>query len=225
MTTDQTTVNKPVHLPTAADFFTPEQIASFVQDGLWRDKQITDFLHENAVHRADEVAVVDRFGRSTWRELEEKTRRLAAFLADLDLDVGDFVGIQMPNWTDGVAAFLAVQLAGYRPLTMLPIYRDADVAFMLRKCGARVLIIPESYRKFDYPAMVERIRSEVPALEHVIVNGVGAGGFESWTSSGRFPEHREFAGRRLDPRGVGRVAFTSGTTAQPNGGLERESRG
>src|SRR3546814_8186130 len=73
------------------------------------------------------------------------------------------------------------------------------------------------YRKFDYPAMVERIRSEVPALEHVIVHGVGAGGFESWTSSGRVPEHREFAGRRLDPRGVGRVAFTSGTTAKPKG--------
>lgn len=47
--------------------------------------------------------------------------------------------------------------------------RDRELAFILEDAAARVLVIPDQFRRWDDPTMVRRLRRGLPQLERVIV--------------------------------------------------------
>jgi acyl-CoA synthetase (AMP-forming)/AMP-acid ligase II len=183
--------------------------------------QVTDFLARHAAQRPRDDALVEARRRVTWAELEDRVTRLAHGLVDLGLRPGEFVGIQLPNRIEAVEAFLATQLAGLRPLTIMPIYRDRDVAHMLAKCRASALITVDEYRRHDHVAMAERLAPTLPSLRHTIVLGQPGAGMVSFEAlaAGRSGSRERFAAMRLDPDAAARISFTSGTTDLPKGVL------
>ena len=201
----------------ASQVYSGERIAYFKEQGYWTDKLIVDFLDEHAVDQPQEVGVVDERRRITWGDLKERTDRLAAGLIDLGLARGEFVGIQLPNWIEFVEIYLAVQRAGLRALTLMTIYREHDVRFMLNKCRARALVIPDRYRGYDYVDMARRLLDDVPTLAHVIVVGEAGERMISIDDLPRTPSPAVLARRRPDPDEVSKVSFTSGTTGRPKG--------
>jgi acyl-coenzyme A synthetase/AMP-(fatty) acid ligase len=88
---------------------------------------------------------------------------------------------------------------------------------------SKVLVVPREFRKFDYPAMVDRLRPTWPALEHVfVVDGQPGDANPSWESFMATPwEQRrdpaELTAVRPDPNDVTLLMFTSGTTGEPKG--------
>lgn len=203
----------------AGDVYSPEQIAAFKRDGLWLDKLLVDHLERNALVRGDKVGVVDHKGRKTWAQVNENANRIAAGLLSLGLTQGDFVGIQLPNWSEFVEVYLALQKAGLRVCIMQTIYRARDVAFMLSRCNAKAVVIPDTFRNFDHVAMIEQIRPEVPSLAHVIVVGEPGIGMRAYDALTRHADHGDdaFKAFRGDPDGNFKVVFTSGTTGTPKG--------
>jgi len=205
----------------ASDVYSPQEMAGFRASGLWRDAVLTDFLSRHAAERPDAVAVVTDTGdRATWRELADAVDRLASGFIALGLEPGDFVGVQLPNSLEFVVTYLAIQRAGLRAMTMLTIYREKDVTFMLNKCGAKAYVAFAEHHRFDFEAMIGAIRSDVPSLEHVVlVRGSGSGATVDFDALGSTSPlgSETLAGLRPDPDAISKVNFTSGTTGSPKG--------
>lgn len=200
---------------------TPDQIKKFTGAGFWRDLTITDFLDEAAAATPDKVAFTDVRTQVTYRELKEQVDRCAVGLLELGLGPGDVISFQLPNWIEWIVVHYAASRIGAVSNPLIPIYREREVGFMVGLAKSKLIVVPQSLRGFDYPAMVERLRSDWPTLEHVLVVG-GPSGPTSWEEFMAAPwEQRrdpaDLAAVRPDPNAVTLLIFTSGTTGEPKG--------
>ncbi|NGP05665.1 ATP-dependent acyl-CoA ligase [Rhodococcus sp. 14C212] len=89
-----------------------------------------------------------RFGDKSWTfgEVEEWTSGLAHRLIDHDdVQVGDRVAIMLPNVVQWPIAWLAILKAGGVTVPVNSSYQRADLEFVLRDSGARVLITDDAH--------------------------------------------------------------------------------
>ena len=204
----------------ASDVYSTTEIEAFKQAGLWRDRLVFDYLHEHARLQGDKTAVVAGEVRITWIELANSVDRLAAGFVRLGLLPGDFVAVQLPNTIEFVQTYLAVQRAGLRAVTLMPLYREQDVTYMLARCNARAYVVPRTYRAFDYVSLAASVRTGLPHLDSVIVADVDApeGTVSLHDLLTTVPlSDDEYLALRPDPDSASKVSFTSGTTGRPKG--------
>ena len=107
---------------------------------------------------------------------------------------------QLPNRTEFLVLHHAATRIGAVNNPLIPIYRDREVGFMVGLAESKVLVVPQEFRGFDYPAMVERLRPQWPALTHVLVVGRRVVG----------GVRRHAVGGAPRPRRAGRTAPRSG---------------
>ena len=197
--------------------------------GLWGDRLIVDSLDDAAARYASRIAVIDHNSMSglrttlTYGALRELSVRIAAGLATLGLVPGDVIGVQLPSWWHYAALHAACVRLGVVINPLMPIFRERELEFMLGYAEARLVVIPQRFRGFDYPPMLAGLRARLPKLEHVLV----VGGEEPATSFERClldPPHETqvdtdalFLARRPGPNDVTEIMYTSGTTGQPKG--------
>ena len=198
---------------------TDEQVQRFTSHGYWTGEVITDRLDEVAAARPDTVAAIDSRRRVTWAQLRDEVDRVALGLLDLGVAPGDVVSFQLPNWIEFLVVHFAVTRIGAVNNPLIPIYRDREVEFMVRLAESTVIVVPQSFRGYDHPAMVERLRGGWPALEHVlVVDGPTTDRQTSWADFlAAEREPRDLAAYRPDPNDVTLLIFTSGTTGEPKG--------
>jgi cyclohexanecarboxylate-CoA ligase len=202
---------------------TPESIDEYTAAGYWSNRTITDFLDEVVGRTPDKTAAIDPRRQVTYRELQAETDRCALGLLELGVQPGDVVSFQLPNWVEFLVLHFAATRIGAVSNPLIPIYRDREVGFMVGFAESKVLVIPREFRKFDYPAMVDRLRPSWPALQHVlVVDGQPGDVNPSWESFMDTPwEQRRDPGElttlRPDPNEVTLLMFTSGTTGEPKG--------
>lgn len=196
----------------------PDTATLYRDMGFWQDMCLDELLRQCAREFPDRVAVIDRKRRASFGQLEERTRRLAASLADLGVGPGDVVSFQLPNWLEAVEVYQAVLRLGAVANPLIPIYRAREARFILRQARTKVLVIPASFRGFDYPAMYRELSPELPELAHVIAVGDRREGCLAYEdlASGAAPEGIE---REKNPGDVSLLLYTSGTTADPKGAL------
>lgn len=120
------------------DRTTPEEAAAYRAAGLWRDRGMAEFLRLRLAETPDGVAVIDDAGRHTYADLDAAARGLAGWLLARGLRPGDVVAFQLPNWHEAAAITLATSMLGLVCLPIVPIYREAEVRFILRASRARL---------------------------------------------------------------------------------------
>ena len=190
----------------------------------WPGRLLTDHLDRAAAGSPDKVAVTGRSSLTgavttlSFRQLRRLVDRMAAGLAGLGVGPGQVVACQLPNWWEFVALHLACVRIGAITNPLMPIFRQRELRYMLGFAEARVLVVPRLYRGFDYPAMIAGLRSELPALAHVLVIGDS---FERTLLDRRWEDEADtaalFARRRPSPNDVTQLLYTSGTTGEPKG--------
>jgi cyclohexanecarboxylate-CoA ligase len=199
-----------------------ELMARFRADGHWADRLLVDHLEADAKSQPDHVAVVDRFGRTTYAELLDQSRRLAAGLHEEGIGPGDIFLVQLPNWTSFSVMHLALNYLGAITVNVASNYRRHEVATIASVTQARGIVVPESFRRFDFMAMVSEMRSGLPAMRTaVVVGGRGRAGFRSYDDLLARPSVSAVTWKQVasppDPDEVTLISFTSGTTGEPKG--------
>jgi fatty-acyl-CoA synthase len=155
----------------------------------------------------DALVVRHQVVRLTYAELGEAVDRAASSLAGLGLVKGDRVGIWAPNCAEWVITQFATAKLGIILVNVNPAYRSTELAYALRHSGCRALVSATAFRSSDYRAMIEQVRGDLPALEHVLY--IGEGLFEDAPADVEWPE--------LDLFEPINIQYTSGTTGSPKG--------
>src|SRR5690606_12674547 len=93
-----------------------------------------------------EIAVVDGAEKLTYADVLRQAHALAATLRQRGFKAGDVLSFQLPNWYETAILNVAASLGGFIVNPIVPIYRDAEVGFILKNSRTRALFIPERFR-------------------------------------------------------------------------------
>ena len=105
-----------------------------------------DLFQQQAKARPDQVAVVDSTSQLTYRELDEKSDRLAHWLVNEGVKPDDFVAIKMDRVKEFLVAVLATQKAGAAYVPIDADYPEDRISYMIENCEARVLLTEETVK-------------------------------------------------------------------------------
>ncbi|HEY3891325.1 MAG TPA: AMP-binding protein [Bradyrhizobium sp.] len=195
----------------------------FREVGYWLDKTVDQLLDEAIARTPDKTSIIadradrERALRLTYRELGNLVDRASGSLRRLGIGPRDVVTVQLPNWWEFVVTSLACSKIGAVFNPVMPILRERELLYVLNFCESKVFIVPKVYRGFDYAAMAEGMRGELPHLKHlIVVDGAGESGFERAILAGG-PGGGTAGSSALGPDDMSVVMFTSGTTGEPKG--------
>ncbi|MGZ4128402.1 MAG: AMP-binding protein [Actinomycetota bacterium] len=163
-------------------------------------------LEYRATEHPDHVFLKWRDARITWGDFYADVCRVARGLRDAGVTTGDRVAIMMPNRPEFLLAHFGAICAGAAPVPINTAQRGDTLAYLLKDCGARAIVIDESLwpQYADAPAgMLEFVRGEPPS-------GTGATKLDDVLAGDPAPVDAE-GGTSFG------VLYTSGTTGPPKG--------
>jgi len=195
-----------------------EQKRKYYEAGWWTSDSIREVWHAQAARFAEREYVCDDTGsRYTYGEVDEAAGRLAAWLADEGISVGDVVTVQFPTWAEFCIAYVAVMKVG---AVMHPVprnYNDMDLEYAMNLVGSRAFLCPTFSHNVDYEAQIAAVRDAVPSLGPIAVLDKQAPSHTDFPTFAdifvRFEPMSAFAPVSADS--VACILPTSGTTGKP----------
>jgi long-chain acyl-CoA synthetase len=167
--------------------------------------------------------VGDRWVSLDWRGVGLRVRAIAAGLLALGVRPEDRVAIAASTRLEWILADFGILCAGAATTTIYPTTPAADVAFILRDSGARVVFAEDD----EQLAKLRAHRAGLPALAKVVrLDGAGV---DDWVVSlaeferaGRdhlaaYPTAVDDTVAAIGPERLATLMYTSGTTGRPKG--------
>ena len=195
----------------------PARAADARARGLWINETLAEIAARKATDEPDTLLLVDGERRIDAATLYAEASAVAQALFARGFRPGDTLSFMLPNWHEAAVIYLAATLTGMVAHPIVPALRDHEVGFQLRDSRSRMIFVPAAFRRFDYPAMMQRVNADLPNPVEVVVLRGDAAGFTSYSS---LLAHRGTAPLpEVEPDSVKMLMYTSGTTGRPKGVL------
>jgi natural product biosynthesis luciferase-like monooxygenase protein len=162
------------------------------------DASIHELFEEQAARTPDAVALIHRGQRMSYRELDQRTNRLAHHLRRLGVTRDVSVGIFLHRSFSMVEAVLATLKAGGSYLPLDPTYPADRIAFMVEDAALGIVLTEEG------------LRSRVPAGPSQVIT-IDA---DLSVCANASPKALD---RTTSPSDLAYVIYTSGSTGRPKG--------
>uniref|UniRef100_UPI000A80F609 AMP-binding protein n=1 Tax=Paenibacillus kribbensis TaxID=172713 RepID=UPI000A80F609 len=170
-----------------------------------RGKTIYGLFEEQAELYPDNVAAVMNERQLTYRELNERSNRLARRLRETGVEADQLVAILAERSLDMVVGILAILKAGGAYVPVDPDYPEERIRFMIEDSGAPLLLIQKQlHEKTDFAGT----RLE---LDDFVWGDRGGDAADTLDAANLEP----ISG----PGNLAYVIYTSGTTGRPKGTL------
>jgi len=124
-------------------------------------------LEESFAKFADRKAFICMDKSITYRDLDEMSLALAAYLQSKGLAKGARVALMMPNVLQYPVSTAAVLRAGYAVVNVNPLYTPRELEHQLKDSGAEAIIVLE-----NFATTVQQVLAKT-AIKHVIVGSMG----------------------------------------------------
>jgi cyclohexanecarboxylate-CoA ligase len=139
-----------------------EAIRRYRASGEWRADTVVGDVFRWAGQTPDAPAVLafgerDGLVTLTYRELAGWVERFAAALAELGVEAGDVVSIQLPNWWQALALELACWRRGAVLASVMTTIRSRELERMLARVRASVFITTDVWEGYQGAAAVAEL--------------------------------------------------------------------
>lgn len=134
-----------------------------------RYQSLVEVFEESIERFPQNVAFTNMSHDMTYATLDKLSKDFAAYCQhELKLKAGDRIGIMMPNLLQYPVAMFGALRAGLVVVNVNPLYTPRELKHQLNDSGAKALVVLSNFAD-----TVEKIISETPQLEHVIVSNLG----------------------------------------------------
>jgi len=143
----------------------PEGVPHTVEPGQYTS--LSQLLEESFRKNANRPFSVCMERWMSYRELEEHSRALGAWLQSRGLEPGARVAIMLPNIPQFAVTMAAVLRAGYTCVNVNPLYTPRELEHQLKDSGATAIVILENFCH-----TLEEVLDHT-AVKHVVVASMG----------------------------------------------------
>jgi acyl-CoA synthetase len=198
----------------------PQVAARYRAAGWWSDDTLSARIAALAAARRDDAAFVTPEGSFAWRDYDRAATRIAALLAARGLPAGSRVAVLLPDGPAVHAAFVGIERAGLVAVGLGVRAGVAEVAHLLRRTGAVMLISHAALRDRSIEALLAEVAAQgVTPPEPLIVPDLIAD--PDW-AGGALPAHPPLPAP--DPDALFLINSTSGTTGMPKCVMHTQNR-
>ncbi|GAC1334751.1 MAG: long-chain fatty acid--CoA ligase [Bradyrhizobium sp.] len=128
---------------------------------------LVELLEESFAKFRERKAFICMDKSITYRDLDEMSLALAAYLQSKGLPKGARIALMMPNVLQYPVSTAAVLRAGYAVVNVNPLYTPRELEHQLRDSGAEVIVVLE-----NFASVVQQVLAKT-AVKHVIVASMG----------------------------------------------------
>src|SRR5262245_62437256 len=128
---------------------------------------LVELLEESFAKFADRKAFICMDKSISYRDLDDMSAALGAYLQSKGLQKGARVALMMPNVLQYPVATAAVLRAGYAVVNVNPLYTPRELEHQLKDSGAEAIIVLE-----NFATTVQQVLGKT-SLKHVIVGSMG----------------------------------------------------
>src|SRR6185437_14088421 len=181
---------------------------------------IADLFEHAADAFGDRIAVACGDRQVTYRELDERSNRLAHHLAGLGVGPGDHVGMYARNSIEAVETLIATYKLRARTVNINYRYVENELRYMFTDADLVALVYDS-----QFAPLVSAVLPDAPGVLGAVVIGAEGGSAQvigvpyDEALAGASPE-RDFAERSGDDI---YLLYTGGTTGYPKGVLWRQA--
>jgi len=184
-----------------------------MSEQLYDARTFWELLEQRVAATPDQPMLLDADDRSvTFAEFKAWAERVAAGFNAMGVREGSHVTWQLPTRIETVVASFALSRLGAVQNPIIQIYREREVSFAIRQTKAELVLVPGTWRGFDYVAMVERIAADLAIPPKILVayDSLPEGDPATLPAPPRAPATPDDAPIRW-------IYYTSGTTSDPKG--------
>ncbi|MCL5266331.1 MAG: AMP-binding protein [Chloroflexi bacterium] len=178
---------------------------------------VSEAIDRNADVMGDAEALVGDDTRLSWRQVKQRTDRMALALLDLGLGREDVALVQMPNGVDLFTIRVACEKAGVRLVSAPVSFREAELRAIIEHVRPSVALVKSKYRDVDYVRMISSLIGNDSGLRIVAAGETCASGAVLLEELLSTPIHggHTLAQTKIGFFDVAEIQTTSGSTGVP----------